>query len=397
MIRIALASIHPRSLSGQIEGLVGLAQALSGRGHTVQIVSAFPNRDLLGGDRLQLARAPQRILIDQPVRISRIFARLVRLSSQVDLIQLNLPTPAFSILADLLQTFVRVPVVVGYEAHLVRIRDLMQRGHVSQAPAFYLPRLLVNNRIVARLTLHRAACYTVSTQYQKTELIALGVQPDRIHQVPTVLPFDKMMRTPHTAVQAQFPSGRRLTYIGHYNHVKGVDVLVRAFRALAARYPDLHLVLAWSGLGKSDAVRALLQDSAFQGRVLELGRLNVQDLFSASDVVALPYRLTMGQAAHPTTLLEAFAANVPVVTTDLPVLREMTDEGKMARLVPPDDPTALAAMIERILNEPSFVQPMLRAQRDWIEQIQPARAVGAYEQLYEQILAKHKTAVLRAD
>jgi glycosyltransferase involved in cell wall biosynthesis len=397
LIRIALASIHPRSLSGQIEGLVGLAQALSERGHTVQIVSAFPNRDLLGGDRLQLANAPQRILIDQPVRISGILARLVRLSPQVDLIQLNLPTPAFSILADLLQTLVHVPVVVGYEAHLVRIRDLLQRGHVSQAPGFYLPRLLINNRIVARLTLHRAACYTVSSQYQKTELIALGVESDRIHLVPTVLPFDKMRRTPRAAVQAQFPPGKLLTYIGHYNHVKGVDVLVRAFRALAARYPDLHLVLAWSGLGKSDVVRALLQDRTLHPRVLQLGRLNVQDLFSVSDVVALPYRLTMGQAAHPTTLLEAFAANVPVVTTDLPVLREMTDEGKMAYLVPPDDPIALAATIERVLHEPAFVQPMLRAQRDWIEQIQPARAVVAYEQLYEQILAKHKTTVLRAD
>jgi glycosyltransferase involved in cell wall biosynthesis len=128
-----------------------------------------------------------------------------------------------------------------------------------------------------------------------------------------------------------------------------------------------------------------------------LGRLNVQDLFSASDVVVLPYRLTMGQAAHPTTLLEAFAANVPVVTTDLPVLREMTDEGKLARLVPPDNPTALAAMVERVLNEPDIVQPMLRAQRDWIEQIQPAQAVGAYEQLYDKVLAKRKTAVLRAD
>ena len=40
-MRIALASIHPRALSGQIEGLVGLAQALQDNGHTVKLVSAF--------------------------------------------------------------------------------------------------------------------------------------------------------------------------------------------------------------------------------------------------------------------------------------------------------------------------------------------------------------------
>jgi glycosyltransferase involved in cell wall biosynthesis len=395
-MRVALASIHPRPLSGQIEGLVGLAQALQAQGHSVQVVSAFPNRDLLGANRSQLASRSQRIILDQPSRMTRILVRLVRLAPQVDVIQLNLPTPAFAIYADLLQTLVRVPVLVGYEAHLVNARDLLRLDRLRAAPDFYLPRLLINNHLVARLTWHRAAGYVVSSQYQRAELISLGGEPQHIHLLPPVLPQDKLVRAPRARARAALPAGRLVTYVGHYNHVKGVDVLIRAFQSLAPRVPDARLVLAWSGIGSSRRVEQLLASRALEERVIRLGQLRVPDLLSASDVVVLPYRLTIGQAAYPATLLEVVAANVPLVTTDLPVLRELTESGKTASLVPPDDPIALAAAIERVLNEPAVAARMVEAQREWVQQIQPQRVVKEYERLYGQVIARQARVLLPA-
>jgi glycosyltransferase involved in cell wall biosynthesis len=116
-----------------------------------------------------------------------------------------------------------------------------------------------------------------------------------------------------------------------------------------------------------------------------LGQVRVSDVLAASDMVVLPYRLSVGQAAYPASLLEALAANVPVVTTDLPLLRELTRDGATALLVPREDPVALAAGIERVLNEPLLVQKMLEAQRDWAREIQPERAVQEYERLYVQV------------
>lgn len=394
-MRIALASIHPRPLSGQIEGLVGLAQVLQEHGHSVHVVSAFPSRDLLGANRMQLASKQRRVFLDQPARMMRILIGLVRLAPRVDVIQLNLPTPAFAIYADWLQMLVRVPVIVGYEAHLVRARDLFRLDRLRAAPVFYLPRLLINNHLIARLTLHRAAKYVVNSQYQKAELISLGIAPERIHLLPPILPADKLMRAPRAAMRAMLPASRLVTFVGHYNHVKGVDVLLRAFRMLAPRIPDARLVLAWSGVGSSDLVTQLLADRALAERVIQLGQVRVPDLLSASDAVVLPYRLTIGQAAFPATILEVLAANVPLVTTDLPLLRELTGDGKTALLVPPDDPPALAAAIERVLNEPTLIAAMLEQQRVWVQQIQPPRVAQAYEQLYGQVIAS-QTRVLRA-
>jgi glycosyltransferase involved in cell wall biosynthesis len=387
-MRVALASIHPRSLSGQIEGLVGLAHALRDRGNSVQVVSAFPDRVLLSDERIQLARQSRRLLFDQPARMTRIFVQLVRIAPRVDVIQLNLPTPAFSIYADLLQAFVRVPVIVGYEAHLVRARDLLRRDRLGAAPDFYFLRLLINNHLCARVTLRRAAAWIVNTEYQKAELIALGGAPARIHLLPPILPRDKLARVPRETARANFPPGRLVTFVGHYNHVKGVEVLVRAFRLLAPRAPDTRLVLAWSGIGSDRRVNKWLADRALAGRVIQLGQVHVPELLSASEVVVLPYRLTMGQAALPATLLEVYAANVPLVISDLPALRELTHDGKTALLVPPDDPDALAAAIVRVLTEPALAASMMQAQREWVERIQPVRAVKEYERLYQAIVAQ---------
>ncbi len=394
--RIALASIHPRPLSGQIEGLVGLAQSLENQGYSVTVVSAFPSEKLLGPNRLELTSKHRWLLVDEPFRMLGILVRLVRLAPQVDLIQLNLPTPSFSIVADIVQLLVRVPVVVSYEAHLVQGSDLLRLDRLRAAPAFYVPRLLINNRWVARLTAHAAARYLVTSRYQKAELISVGVPSSRIRRVDNLVPYDKIPRAPRETMRAQLdlPPGRIITYVGHYNHVKGVDILVRAFQQLAARYDDLYLVLAWSGQGASRDWLPLLDQPPLRGRAIQMGRVRVPDLMAASDVVVLPYRLTIGQAVYPAALLEAVAANVPVVTTDLPLLREFAERGQTVLLSPPENPNALAATITRALNDPALARQLTTAQQRWLNQMHPQQVVKEYERVYDQILAE-KAPVLR--
>lgn len=392
-MRIALGSIHPRPLSGQIEGLVGLAQALAGRGHSVTVASAFPGDKILSADRIKLAGTPGRSFADHPFRVARILGELVRASPHVDLIQLNLPTPAFSMVGDLLQTLVRVPVIVYYEAHLIHPTDLFRVDWLRQAAKFYLPRLAINNRLVARLGWHRAARYVVSSKYQKAELRALGITGPRISLLPNLMPSDKLVRGSGSDLRARLnlDSARVMTYVGHYNHVKGVDLIASAFRLLASRFPDLHLVLAWSGLGGSRGVDKLLRDPALAGRVTQLGRVNVPELLAASDIVVLPYRLTIGQAVFPAALLETLVAKVPVVTSDLPLLRELTKGGQTALLAPPENPSGLAAAVACLLTEPVLASRMLAAQAEWMQRNHPDRVVMDYERLYDQVITRQAT------
>jgi glycosyltransferase involved in cell wall biosynthesis len=388
-MRIGLASIHPRALSGQIEYLVGLARQLRALGHTVEVVSAFPAQELLADDRLALSDGDRGWLLPKLTRIGRILRVLEAAAQRVDLIHFNLPTPAFAILADVLQLRVPVPVIAGFEAHLPTLWDICKPSRLLADPAFYLPRLVVNNGLVARMTLRRAACYLVSSDFQQKELLRLGIPAERIAVIPNVLNTAKLVAPPKPLARALLglPDNPLVVYIGHYNPVKGVDVLARAFGELASRQPAARLVLAWSGLGNPKPVERALAASGVGDRVIRLGKVDVATALAAADVVALPYRQTTGQAAFPGLVLETMQVGVPLVISDLPLLREIVTDGQTALLVPPENAQALADQLDRLLRDRALAAQMVAQQRRQMATVfDPHRLAAAYVRLYEAVL-----------
>jgi glycosyltransferase involved in cell wall biosynthesis len=387
-LRICLASIHPRALSGQIDALVGLARELKNGGHEVCVVSAFDEARLLD-DRLALSDGDRGRLLPKLARIRRIFATLQRRAIGADVVHFNLPTPAFGLLADLLQARVTAPVVVGYEAHMAPISHLIRPGYLLSAPQFYLPRLCVNNGLVARLSSRRAARYIVSSQLQSTELASLGVEPTRIAEIPNVIDLSKCRPCSPALARRSLglPGGKLIGYLGHFNHVKGVDCLVDAFAEVARMLPDARLVIAWSGLGASAPIQAAIRRLGLADRVIMVGKVDVASFMAAVDVVALPYRLTIGQAAFPGVVLEAMAMGVPLVTSDLPLLREMVADGETALLCPPEDRMALARQIVRLLTDRELARQMTANQKTVVaRRFETELLARRYEKVYEDVI-----------
>src|SRR5262249_46289724 len=120
---------------------------------------------------------------------------------------------------------------------------------------------------------------------------------------------------------------------------KGLDVLLAAYRRLLAEHPDAPpLVLVGpSGWGEQPDVAALPAD-----RLMLAGYVSSADLVgivAGARLLAFPSRYE-GFGLPP---LEAMAAGVRVVASDLPPAREVT--AGLARLVSPGDPDALAAAL----------------------------------------------------
>jgi glycosyltransferase involved in cell wall biosynthesis len=224
---------------------------------------------------------------------------------------------------------------------------------------------VVNNGVVARMTLHRAKRYVVSSDFQRRELAHLGYRPEQVCVVPNLIDEYKLKRWDQDAARGALglPSGPLVAFVGHYHDVKGHDVLIRAFPAVLEKVPDARLVLAWSGIGHRSRVQAAIAEEGIGDRVIELGRLDVAQLFSAVDVAALPYRFTIGQAAYPGTVIEAMWVGVPLVTSDLPLLAELSDQGTTALLARPGDASDVARQVVRALTEPSVRRSLVDAQR----------------------------------
>jgi glycosyltransferase involved in cell wall biosynthesis len=388
-MQICLASIHPRALSGQIVTLVGLAKALEQRGHHVTAVSAIGDT----GAFAYTATTPEEHspLREKVERISGILSRLVSQSREADLVHVNLPTPAFSILGDFVQRLAPVPVIVGFEAHLAEVPRLMRSRDIIRAPRFYVPRALVNNGLIARCTWHGAARYVVSSERQAQELRRLGFPKARIRVLANVIDSERVERLEKPAARRilGLPEGPLLAYAGHYHHVKGADSLVQAFRHLAAHDDRLRLVLAWSGIGDPGLVEDHLRGAGLEDRIIRLGQVPMGALLSAVDVFALPYRYTMGQNAFPALVLEAMAVGVPLVTSDLALLREVAHDDETAILAQPGDVPGLAQGIVRLLYDQPLRERMVAAQRRLMANgLDPAGLAAQYEHLYESVLAR---------
>lgn len=149
---------------------------------------------------------------------------------------------------------------------------------------------------------------------------------------------------------------------------KGVDVAIRALREV----PDAHLVVLGEG-----PQRAELEALACE-RVHLLGRVpDVAAWLRRADVLVHPVRWE----GFGLALLEAMLASLPVVATRVSSIPEIVLDGETGILVPPDDPAALAAAVNKVLADPAGygLRGRERARREFSVASMAERTLTVYE------------------
>ncbi len=179
-------------------------------------------------------------------------------------------------------------------------------------------------------------------------------------------------------------------FLKHLRPTYGPDVLLRAFRLVLDRVTDARLLIVGEGPMRSDleALAAELKISHAVEWCGAIGHEEVPAAYAAMDVYVMPSR----QEAFGVTALEAQAAGVPVVASDLPGVRQAVapDAGASALLVPPEDPAALADAILRLLADRDLRQRMGLAGRQFVaDHFQWSQCVDRMTALYETLLEKH--------
>lgn len=216
-------------------------------------------------------------------------------------------------------SYLRYPETVA--AASLRYRTLVPRGL---------------RRAAVVLTPSQAVAAEVRDEYALGDRVVatpLGVDPAWFEAVP----FDA------AELAARGLPERYLVFVGSVEPRKGLPTLLAALRELHAADPDTPpLVLAGPpGWGPALDTAALPA-----GAVLPAGYLETPDLrrlVAGAALLAFP-SLYEGFGLPP---LEAFATGVPVVASDIPVVREVT--GTLATLVPAGDVPSLAAALADVL------------------------------------------------
>ncbi len=144
--------------------------------------------------------------------------------------------------------------------------------------------------------------------------------------------------------------------LGRLHAEKGFDVLIRAAGLLRDRGRAFRLIIAGEGEAAAD-LRALARTLALADRVDFPGWVAPPGpLLASFDLYACPSRTE----AFGLVVVEAMAAGTPVIATDIEGPRDLLAHGRYGRLVPPEDPEALADALEAALDDPAGALAMAK-------------------------------------
>ncbi len=169
---------------------------------------------------------------------------------------------------------------------------------------------------------------------------------------------------------------------------KGIDTAVAAVRsARAAGAPvTLTLVGAPDPSNRRTIPEATLRGYEGDGIAWAGPTADVTGTLAAHHVACLPSR---GGEGLPRSLLEAAACGRTLLTTDVPGCRRLVRDGIEGLVVPPDDPSALAAALVRLAGDPALVARLAAGARDRILTggFTEAAVAGTVAALYAEMLA----------
>jgi len=205
-------------------------------------------------------------------------------------------------------------------------------------------------RRLAGWALARAARVVAVSRALADAVIELGAEPARVAVVMNGVDAELFHPRDRAMARAalELPAGPLIVYVGNLKEDKGVLDLADAFVALAGRRPDVRLVMIGGG-----PMRPRLEAIAAQvpGRLVIAGPQpfeRVPEWMAAADVIAL----ASWAEGTPNAVLEALASGRRVVATAVGGVPDLITSPAVGALVPPRDPTALAAALEAAIDQP---------------------------------------------
>jgi glycosyltransferase involved in cell wall biosynthesis len=234
------------------------------------------------------------------------------------------------------------------------------------------------DKSTAQITLQRAAysCAHVvvaNSRAAANRLRAEYVPAGKIAVIPNGLDVKHFEHGRHERPR------RNVVVVANLRPEKGHDVLIDASARVLAQVPDARFDVVGGG-PEGDALLARCDARRVRHAFRFLGHQeDVAACLTAGDIFVLPSR----SEAFPNAVLEAMAAGLPVVASDVGGVSELIDDNSTGLLVPAGDPVALANRLLRLMAEPALAARLGAAARAVAEtRYSFERMVAAFDSLY---------------
>lgn len=189
----------------------------------------------------------------------------------------------------------------------------------------------------------QAMIFAPQQKWNRLHIIHCGVDPRQFEQV------------------SHSQRGQRLLFVGRLAGVKGVPILLDALAVVKKQIPDVRLRIAGDGPDRS-SLEKQAQELGISANVEFLGyqsQQQVRELLAETDA----FVMASFAEGVPVVLMEALAAGVPVVATQIAGIPELVEHGVNGYLVPPGSASALAERVVELMSDSDLRQRMGAAGR----------------------------------
>jgi glycogen(starch) synthase len=231
---------------------------------------------------------------------------------------------------------------------------------------------------------------TTVSQAMKNELnVRYQVPLEKIAVIPNALdPAHVKLRVDHARIRSKYqidPSAPVILAMGRLEYQKGPDILLEAIPAVLGKHPNARFLLAGEGsmmtrLNTRCDAMGVAHATHFLGFVPHSELL---EILNSVDIVCIPSR----NEPFGMALLEAWAAEKPVIAADVGGLHENIDDGVDGLKVSPS-PSSLAQAISDLLSSPDMMKKLGRHGAKKVKNFSWSKIVGELLDTYSMVLQK---------
>ncbi len=358
--------VHPHDIYEPLEPwtirITSLARCLTGLGHEVRLVYHLARQDLLPGDVVHRQEFPFEVI--PRVRHIGLGLRKVRqmrsLARWADVVHVQKALAHAALPAAVAAHLRRIPLHYDWDDHEAAIYADAAGGrdrHWRRIERF--------ERALPRI----ADTVSVASRALEEQAIALGVPRDRLFDAPVGADLDRFDRGGDgDRVRAELGlDGPVAMYLGQLAGAHAAPLFLDAAALVAEALPAARFLVVGGG--------RTLQDTRDHAARLELGdrvvftgavpHARVPELMDVADVAVATLPDTAQAATKsPLKIVEYMAAGKAIVASRVGEAVRFLDDGRVGRLVTPDDPRALADAISHLLGDPNRASELGVAARE---------------------------------
>lgn len=251
---------------------------------------------------------------------------------------------------------------------------------------------------LGRMTYASASHITTLHEGNRLRQIQDGAEKARTRIIPNGIQIERFAPLRSATARNQQPI---VALLGRVTPIKDIKTFIRAMRQLISQVPDAQ---GWIvGPDSEDPAyaqecRDLVQQLGVEKQVRFLGFQRTEEILAQVRLVVL----TSISEAQPLVVLEAMAAGIPVVCSDVGACRELVigdpaQQQAAGHIVPIANPMATAHAMEQLLTQPARwldarAAGIARVEADYTEALMMAR----YQQLYDDVITPPANAPMTA-